>query len=300
MDKNIFKTKKPIMLSKKRYLGKNSIIVTYKNKNYVQGQKPISDEILDDLIKNGYLYRLESISEIFINDYVIPNEEYLKIKKIHSKAKKELKPYTKILETINTWVFLSKGSSAVNLKDEIEFQKNRELILSETILRGGIKSKPGFFAKNRGNRHEAYSIESDWLVDESTLLSHGIRKSDYCSMSEQVKIYNKIITQVISMVDCPKDFKDYFISVGFVVNDKHTMDYIPDYDYKNGKKIYPKLYFNDFYKNEHHSKENGLEFCHIDPTQEFTTNVNNVTIGSSKANRLQGGYSLTHLKNIFG
>jgi hypothetical protein len=169
-----------------------------------------------------------------------------------------------------------------------------------------MKAKPGCYVMNRGLTRNGVFVTSDeesvWLKDTSTLLPYGIRQSDYASQSSQVMIFEKLISQTISMEDCPDNFREFFeCELGITKDSQPLQDYLRYVDPKTMVDHgFPKLYFSDFMKNQHHSKENGLELCHLDPTKEFTTSVDNITIGSSRANRIQGGYSIEYLKMIFG
>lgn len=303
----IFKSSYPFYLEKptKLAFGKNQIFVVVGEKVYVQGRlRGIGHDVFSEILSMGHLVETHCSNE-FINENVILNDEYKKIQKVVSKSKKQLPKYSKQLETIHRWVFRPKGSAAANIDEEIKFRNNSEEILKTTNLRGCMKAKPGDVHMNRGTeRHGPFVTEEDckmWLTDETSILAYGIRKSDYATQSEQVKIYIKLIEQVCSMEDCPKEFINFFITeLGITPNIEPLRDYIPLIDKTTREDLgYPKLLFSDFDKNEHHSKENGLELCHIDPWQDFTTNVDNITIGSSRANRLQGGSPIWYIRETF-
>jgi hypothetical protein len=305
-----YKTTAPFLYQKSggkkiHMFGKKQIIVDDGEKVHVQGRRDTytSNDLLE-LISLGKIEKCY-VSEEFIYENVIPSSDYLEVCDILSKAKKIMPHYQKHFKTIETWVFLPKGSNASKIMEEIGFQNNREIVLGPTNLRGGIKSKPGDVHMNRGtNRHGPCVTKEDselWLLDESTILPYGIRESDYASQSEQVKIFKKLIQQICSMEDCPLDFKDFFFTkMGILANNEPFKDYLPLIDIKSRQNLgYPNLLFSDFDKNQHHSKEKGLELCHLDPWMEFPTNIDNITIGSSRANRQQGGYPLWHHKQTF-
>lgn len=296
-----FHLEKPIKLA----IGKNQIFVIDGKQIHIQGRlRGINHDVFSVILCMGVLVETDCSDE-FIYENVILNDGYKKIQKVVSKSKKQLPKYSKQLETIHRWVFRAKGSAASNIEEEINFRNNSEKILKSTNLREGIKAKPGDVHMNRGTeRHGPFVSEEDckiWLTDETSILPYGIRKSDYATQSEQVKIYNKIIQQVCSMEDCPQDFRDFFnTELGIVPDNKPFRDYLRLIDRETRKDMgYPKLYFSDFEKNQHHSKENGLELCHLDPWMEFPTNSDNVTIGSSRANREQGGSPLWFKKETF-
>ena len=128
-----------------------------------------------------------------------------------------------------------------------------------------MKAKPGDVHMNRGTeRHGPFVTEEDcktWLTDDTSILAYGIRKSDYATQSEQVKIYIKVIKQVCSMEDCPKEFSDFFTTeLGIVPDVEPLRDYIRLIDKTTRKDLgYPKLLFSDFDKNKHHSKEKKID-----------------------------------------
>ena len=306
-----YKTTKPFILSvpgekKPLQFAKNQVICFDGNKLYVQGRsEPLEVGILDNMLVSGKIIEVSNLDDNYLQENVLPHPELIRLKKIISKAKKILKPYLSVLKTIEKWAFLPKGSSAVNIATEMDFQKNPNQVLFKTILGEGMKAKPGFYVMNRGlTRNGVYATKDDeliWKNDKSTLLPYGIRESDYASQSEMVKIYKKLIQRVCSMEDCPQDFRDFFnTELGIVPDNEPFRDYLRLIDKKTRLDMgYPKLYFSDFAKNQHHSPENGLEFCHLDPWMEFPTNLDNVTIGSSRANRQQGGYPIWYNRDTF-
>lgn len=302
----VYKSIRPFIIENpKAQFGKNQIFVVLNDKVHVQGRaNSLKYEVFLTVMSMGVLEETK-VSDEFIRENIILTEEYQNIKKVLVNAKKKLPQYSKIFKTIGTWAFSPKGSSASKIEEETVFQSNPEKVLESTVLRDGMKAKPGDAVMNRGTlRHGPYVTEEEeemWANDDTTILPYGIRKDDYASQSEQVKIFTKLIGQVCSMEDCPQDFKDFFKNeMGVVSKNEPLRDYLPSIDRKTRKSLgYSKLYFKDFDKNQHHSKENGLEFCHIDPWQDFPTNVDNITIGSSEANRRQGGYPLDVLKESF-
>ena len=307
-DNVIYKTNKPFIIEyngKKKVFAKNQVIVSIGPKKYLaQGRRQsFNNSLIKKMIKMGVIDKIFNLTEEYIKENVIGCEEYYKVIKIHSEANKELKKYCKVLNTLSTWVFLAKGSNAITVEQEIKFQENPKIILDKTILRNGIKSKPGQDVMNRGLYRNGpfVDVDSGWESDETTLLPYGIRKSDYATMSEQIKIYKKLVSQIVSMEDCPDEFRLFFEEkLNIVKSDEPFRDYLPLIDSNTRENLgCPKLYFSDFDKNGHHSKEKGLELCHIDPFVEFTTNVENVTIGSSRANRLQGGYPIWLKREMF-
>jgi hypothetical protein len=263
---------------KKGNLSKNKI------EYHIQGFDDLLNET-DFVHLNDNLY-LESIDIPidYLKNYVILSDDYKNRKSLKNKFSKLYPHYSNIMTTFSNWIFSTKGSSAVTIQFEKNFTKNRNKILKETIFNGGMKSKPGSPYKNRSTRQTNPSDESGWESDSSTLLPNGIRKSDFCSFDETVKIFDKLIRQILSMDDVPADFTEFWNSHGYFKNDSPHVDYF----YKN------RISFKKFEQNTHHAKVKGLEFCHINPEIEYTTNSKNVTIGLCESNRHQGGYSIDH------
>ena len=147
-----------------------------------------------------------------------------------------------------------------------------------------MKAKPGSPVKNRATRQTVIANETDWDTNEDTLLPFGIRKSDSCSYQESVKIFDKLVTEMISMVGTPEDLIGFFNNNGYVQKKEYHIDYF----YKT------PISWNLFEQNTHHGKVKGLEFCHIDTELGLNTTADNVTIGLCESNRHQGGYSLDY------
>ena len=88
------------------------------------------------------------------------------------------------------------------------------------------------------------------------------------------------------MQDCPEEIRSYLHSELGITQTQVLCDYL---------RIEQPLSFYGFKMNEHHSKTKGLEFCHLDPSIARTTFSENITIGSSRSNRQQGGSSRKEL-----
>tara|TARA_R100000664_G_scaffold10736_1_gene17670 strand:+ start:2917 stop:3957 length:1041 start_codon:yes stop_codon:yes gene_type:complete len=247
------------------------------------------------LFDDNVLQEVEAPSDEFINEWVREPSSLKTLRKKLDKLQEKIRLYLKIedkFNTLATWSFYSKGNAkAATQKEEKAFQNNPEKVLKETVLRGGMKAKPGGAHKNRSLRTTPACNEDRWMQDETTLLSNGIEEEERASFSEQEKILLKLIQEVANMYDCPDEIlclikKDF----GIEKQDKHC-------DYLTGEPIS----IQEFCKNEHHSKTNGVEFCHINPLLQSATNVNNVTIGTCSANRMQGGYTIEqHFKTFVG
>lgn len=276
------------------YITENSIIV-YQELKKANGSKKIeifaqgSDSKLNisnfnELFSKNIIIELPESTELleYVNSYVIEPQEFSDRKKMLNSAKRDLPEFANVISTISTWIFSTKGSSAVTLQAEKSFIKNAETFLTETVFRGGMKAKPGSPFKNRGTRQSTVSDVAKWENDETTLLPNGIRKSDSCTYQMQCKIFDKILTDVLSIHDVPEKFYNYFVARGYKSRERKHVDY-----------YYKTLISWEFFKqNTHHSKIKGLEFCHLNPELEYSTQVDNVTIGTSESNRHQGGYSI--------
>lgn len=268
-----------------RRFNKSGRELTPKFECYCQGMESKMNEInFTYLLQNNLISEIDKPNDDILYGYVLESNDYSKRKKLLALAKKTFKDYESQLTTIGTWVFSTKGSPAATFKAEDKFQNNREFILQKTTFRGGIGAKPGSPVKNRATRQTVISNEVRWEADETSLLPDGIRESDSCSYSESVRIFDKLITEVISMKNTPSDLVEFFTANGYQpMNTFHV-----DYFYKTP--IDWKL----FEQNTHHGKVKGLEFCHIDTELGLNTTVDNITIGLCESNRHQGGYSLEY------
>jgi len=223
-------------------------------------------------------------SENYINDYII-NHNINDVKKVISELKKTFKDdrfYSKVLRTISTWIFQTKGSNAINAKTF------NSLNFSELPWRNGFSSKPYSFNENRSGRTTVApsKVEIEEWEKSNMVLPIGIKREEQCTYPEIVKIAYKILQEVCGM----SDIDQRFISV---VSKYITID--PNYihlDYTTKEHISVKL----FEANEHHSKTKGLELCHIDPSLEYCTFANNITVGSSESNRSQSGNTVNGLR----
>lgn len=261
---------------------------------YVQGclQRLASFQKLFD---DNVLQEVEAPSEEFINDWIREPSSLKTLRENIENLQKEIGRFLGIpnFATLTTWGGYSKGNTeAATQKEEKAFQNNTEKVLKETVLRGGMKAKPGGAHKNRSLRTTPACNEDRWMKDETTLLANGIKEEERASFSEQEKILLKLVQEVANMYDCPDEIlclieKDFDIKKQGI-----------HYDYYG---TYKPISIQEFCKNEHHSKTNGLEFCHINPSLQNATNVDNVTIGTCSGNRMQGGYTIEqHFKTSVG
>jgi hypothetical protein len=274
-----------LVITEKQIFKKNGSLSGVKEEIFCQGQDSLIPKMkFKSILDSGSLDKIDESDDLiaYVNDYVIEPIEFKNRKKILSDAKRQIPQYESVISTISTWVFSTKGSPASTISAEKEFQSNPDKFLNETKFRGGMKAKPGSPFKNRGTRQTVVSDVDKWENDEKSLLPNGIRMSDSCTYLENVKIFDKVITEIISIYDCPEEFYKFFINKGYVPKLKSHVDYL----YKT------TISWELFKQNTHHAKVKGLEFCHINPEIEFTTFADNITIGTSESNRHQGGYSV--------
>ena len=252
---------------------------------YCQGaENKMNQTNFNYLLQNNLIIEIDKPNDEILSGYVLESNDYSKRKELLKKAKKTFPQYESQLTTIETWTFATKGSSAVTFNKEIKFQKDKELVLKETTFRGGMKAKPGSPVKNRATRQTVIADKDAWNTDEDTLLPFGIRKSDFCSFQESVKIFDKLVIEIISMVDTPTDLIKFFNDNGYFQKNEYHIDYF----YKT------PISWNLFEQNTHHGKVKGLEFCHIDTELGLNTIAENITIGLCESNRHQGGYSIEY------
>jgi len=292
MKKKYYKVITSVVTGQKSYLVENSIIVfqqvptkkSYKTEIYCQGQDSLLNiDKFNDLLNSNLIEEIQLTQELSdtINEYVIEPEKYSTLKKWLSEFTNKYPQYQKQFTTFSTWVFQAKGSPAATISEEILFQKDKNKVLNETVLRTGMKAKPGSPHKNRGTRQSRVSDIQKWETDDSTLLPNGIRKSDQCGFSQAIKIFEERLIDILSIIDTPQDIKDFWATKGYAPREF----YLVDYYYKT------PISWKYFDSNTHHSKVKGLEFCHINPELDYTTTSKNTVIGTSESNRHQGGYS---------
>jgi hypothetical protein len=252
---------------------------------YCQGAEgKMSKASFDYLIENNLIIETDKPNDEILFGYVLESSDYTKRKQLLQQAKKSFPQYESQLTTLGTWVFATKGSPAATFNEEQQFQKNKESILKDLKANGGNKAKPGSPVKNRATRQTVIANEIEWDISQDTLLPFGIRQSDHCSYQESVKIFDKLVTEIISMAGTPKDLIAFFNNNGYVQKKEYHIDYF----YKT------PISWDLFEQNTHHGKVKGLEFCHIDTELGLNTTADNVTIGLCESNRHQGGYSLDY------
>lgn len=271
-------------------LGKNTGIVVDSIKNnmvrfYHQGHgvSSLKIEIFESIPKIPTTFTDE-----YIYDYIIPNKNIEILKKTISdlkKAYKGNKRMIKVITTINTWIFSTKGSKAINGSgyNNLDFEN------LEWDLQSNLKTKPYDWNFNRSGRTTAspsYSEISEWEKNPKDVLPIGIKKNEQCSYSEMYEIGKKILQEVCGMDGVPQQIREIIKKNIPTIN----LDY-EHYDYMYGTRIC----FDLFFDNTHHGKEKGLELCHKNPKLEFATSCENLTIGLSESNRAQGNNTFREL-----
>lgn len=292
-----YRIKKSIFFRPKQLIIEGAIckVEQKKKKTYLSYQGAYSNLILNkeeiNTISNTSIFELiEKPTEQEITNLLKPDEEFEKVRTIVSEIDRLCSLHLgKKFNTFTTWIYSSIGSSACTSIEEIDFQSNRDKILSGTVLRNGMRAKPGASDKNRSARNTPIHDEVKWMLDDTTLLPNGIKEREFCTLPEMTKIAKKLLQQLVNMKDCPDEIKLHLNTKLGITQTGVLYDYL---------RIEQPLSFYDFKMNEHHSKTNGLEFCHLDPSIVRTTFADNITIGSSYSNRLQGGYSRKELLSI--
>jgi len=271
-------------------LGKNTGIVVDSIKNnmvrfYHQGHgvSSLKIEIFESIPKIPTTFTDE-----YIYDYIIPNENIKIIKKIMSTLKKVYKnnkSITKVLKTIETWIFSTKGSKAINGASYSKL----DIENLEWVSQSNLKTKPYDWNFNRSGRTTAIPSDSEiseWEKNPKDVLPIGIKKNEQCSYSEMYEMGKKILQEVCGMEGVPQQIREIIKENIPSIN----LDYKHN-DYMSGTTIY----FDLFLDNTHHGKEKGLELCHKNPKLEFATSCENITIGLSESNRAQGNNTFREL-----
>jgi hypothetical protein len=258
------------------------IVVISRKKNKVRfnhqgrGVSIKDSDIFDSIPKIATTFTDE-----FINDYIIAGENIKILKKIISTLKKVYKGnklMIKTINTLNTWIFSTKGSKAINgaKYNKLDFEN------LEWVLKSNLKTKPYDWYFNRSGRTTASPSDSEiseWEKNPKDVLPIGIQKNEQCSYPEMFEIGKKILQEVCGMEGVPQQIREII---------KENISSI-DLDYKHyDYMVKTRICFDMFLNNTHHGKEKGLELCHKNPKIEFATSCENITIGLSESNRSQG------------
>lgn len=224
----------------------------------------------------------------FISNYIIPGEKIESIKKLISKLNSQYKEdefITKVIRTLNTWIFSTKGSSAIKGK---EYQ-NLDFNNLSWVKKSGFSTKPYSWWENRSGRTTITPLDSDvqkWVNTSNDVLPIGIKSNEHCTYSEMFKIGEKLFQEICGIQGIDNQFKN--IVKEFLPN--INIEYVHN-DYMTGKRIELDM----FKKNTHHGKTKGLELCHKDPSLTYATTHENITIGFSDSNRKQSGNSIEEM-----
>lgn len=222
------------------------------------------------------------LQDDFIYDWVIKPQEYnlffnkvSKLKKLHSKDSRLVKWLKKIVKDVQQ----THGSPAINGEEYSKYDPNN------TGWTNGFTAKPYSWEENRSGRttvsprpKRISEFESKSNIE---VLPLGIDKSQQCSYSSQIELTKKLLKELSGVDGIPESFKSDMRKLGLETSKGPHYDYM-EFDYH--------IKLEDIDKNEHHSKEKGIEFCHFDPKDG--TNAKNVTLGLSKSNRAQSGNSV--------
>jgi hypothetical protein len=255
-----------------------SKIATIQGKN-----KLIKDqEIINRLVNYPYAKVIDKPSDEVLNSYVYRPKELVELTKNLNSIKKRFTGFSELFKAIEMWVISTKGSPAVNIKTEEKFLENPDKILKETKNFGkGMKAKPGAYHANRALRTSPIASPEEWENDPTSLFACGIKKNESMTFQYQIDLFNKIIQTIIDIHDTPKDLREKLCNVfGKIKGEDYRTEYYLE-----------KLSIDKFKLNKHHSKVKGCELMHVDPTIEFASRADNLSIGTSEENRHQGGYS---------
>ena len=252
------------------YKGSIMVVETLKTKNStikvatVQGKNLlIKNQItIEMLLNSGKVKNISKPSDEFLNSYVYKPKELVELSKKLNLINKNFNDFSEVFNAILMWVMSTKGSPAVNIKTEEIFLENPEKVLKETKTFGkGMKAKPGAPHANRAPRTTAIVNIEEWENDGSSLFAGGIKKNESMTFKGQIELFNKLIQIIIDIYDTPEDLREILCKT-----------------------------FNKFKDNQHHNKIKGCELMHIDPSIEFASRPDNLSIGTSEENRHQGGY----------
>jgi hypothetical protein len=269
------------------FIPKNSGIVVLSEINgkvrfYHQGHSVCSmdSETFHQIPKVG-----TSFNDDFISDYIIPDKNIKILKELISKLRKiykEDKLITKVLNTLNTWIFSTKGSKAISGSEFEELDFNN----LSWVNKNGFLTKPFSWNENRSGRTTSVPTEDDinnWCLNPKEVLPLGIRSIEHCTYGEMFRIGEKLFQEICGINGIDDKFKK--IVKEFLPNVDEN--YVHN-DYMTGEMINVVM----FEKNTHHGKLKGLELCHKDPSLLYSTIAENITIGFSESNRKQSGNSI--------
>jgi hypothetical protein len=227
--------------------------------------------------------KCETFSNEFIENYLIVPKTFKSLQKFIGEQKKKFKSnknFFNLLKKIWLDTTMSKGNTRAATMKELEEINDFEIDSEDSFKGKGYR-----WWENRSVRTTVVPTEneiSEWEKNYSDLNPLGIKKEEHATFSEMQKICIKLIQEVCGIKNVPQEFIDNVRDYGLEPKTIHG-------DYMTGK----QLDLNEMSKNQHHSKEKGIEFCHLDPKKG--TLAENITFGSSESNRKQGGNSITEL-----
>lgn len=249
----------------------------------IQGKNNLikDEEIINKLVNYPYVKVIDKPSDEVLNSYVYRPKELVRLTKNFNSVGKKFKNYSELFKAVGMWVMSTKGSPAVNIKTEEKFIENPDKILKETKNFGkGMKAKPGASHANRALRTSPIANSQEWENDPTSLFAYGIKKNESMTFQQQIDLFNNLIQTLINIYDTPEDLRKKLCEVFGKTKGK---DYRTPY-------YLEKLSINKFKDNQHHNKVKGCELMHIDPSIEFASRPDNLSIGTSEENRHQGGY----------
>jgi hypothetical protein len=269
------------------FIPKNSGIVVISEKNgkvrfYHQGHSVCNM----DIETFNKIPKIEKeFTDEYINDFIIPSEEIKILKSLFKRLRKEYskdKFMLKVLRTLDTWIFLTKGSSAIkgHQYETLSFDN------LPWVMNNGFSAKPYDFNENRSGRTTVAPTESEiesWINNPYDVLPIGIKEDEHCSYSEIFKIGKKLFQEMCGVEGIDNKFKDIVSDFLPKIDKKYE-----HYDYMTNKRIV----LNMFENNTHHGKKKGLEFCHKNSGK---TTADGITIGFSESNRKQSGNSIEEM-----
>jgi len=221
----------------------------------------------------------------YISDYIIPGKEIQILNDLFKRLRKEYindKLIEQILNTLHTWIFSTKGSSAIkgHQYETLDFDN------LPWVKNNGFLAKPYDFNENRSGRTTVAPTESEiesWTNNPYDVLPIGIEKNEHCTYSEMFKIGKKLFQEICGMEGIDDNFKNI------------VTDFLPEidknykhYDYMSNIRIT----INMFKNNTHHGKKKGLEFCH---KNSGVTKADYITIGLCESNRKQSGNTIEEM-----
>jgi hypothetical protein len=160
----------------------------------------------------------------------------------------------------------------------LNISQHRDIVSGKYIKHALEENGSPFF--NRRVRWSQIARENKWSK-RGKPAPIGVRPEDYATLKECNAILKELLRQIFSMDGIPFLPKEILKMIGDVKPGTHRCRYC-------GKILNIALYKYQLYG----SREHALNFCHIDPKKILgRTRKNNIYIGHTKCNRIQGGLS---------